>query len=75
MDIATVIGLLGAFGLIVLAIMPGENFGTFIDVTSILIVIGGALFVTFAANPLDKFIGAISVYLKSILSMQTLPTN
>ena len=66
MDIATVIGLLGAFGLILFAIGPA-NLGAFIDVTSILIVIGGTLFATFAANPLEKVIGGISVYLKSIL--------
>ena len=65
MDIATIIGLLGAFGLILYAI--GPNLGAFIDPTSIFIVIGGTTFAMFAANPLEKVIGALSVYFKSIL--------
>jgi chemotaxis protein MotA len=67
MDIATVIGVLGAIVLIVVAIMQGGELSTFADLVSFLIVVMGTIFVTLAANPLPKFIGGISAYLKAIL--------
>ncbi|MEC7480039.1 MAG: flagellar motor protein PomA, partial [Pseudomonadota bacterium] len=45
MDLATVIGMLGAIGFIVMAMILGGSLGMFIDVQSILIVFGGTLFV------------------------------
>ena len=41
MDIASLIGLLGAIGMIVGAMISGGGVGPFIDVPSILIVFGG----------------------------------
>ena len=43
MDIATIVGLLGAFGLIFSAI---DDIGAFIDVPSLLIVVAGSSMVT-----------------------------
>ena len=65
MDIATIIGVLGAFVLIVFAIGP-ENLAGFADTTSVLIVVAGTVAVTLAANPLPKFIGSFTVYFKAI---------
>ena len=41
MDIASLIGLLGAIGMIVFAMVSGGGVGPFIDVPSMLIVFGG----------------------------------
>ena len=60
MDIATIVGLLGAFGLILYAI--GPNLGSFIDLKSILIVIGGSTSLAFLGFPLKTVIGAINYY-------------
>lgn len=46
MDLATLIGIVGAFGIVVTAIFLGGSFGQFIDVPSMLIVIGGGLAAT-----------------------------
>lgn len=46
MDLATILGLLAGFGVVLAAILIGGNIGGFIDVPSILIVIGGGLSTT-----------------------------
>jgi len=67
MDIATVIGIVLALGLILSAIFMGTGIGAFIDVPSILIVIGGTIASLLICFPLGSVIGAIKVFLKSIL--------
>ena len=44
MDIASLIGLLGAFGMIAGAMISAGGLGMYIDVPSILIVFGGTFF-------------------------------
>ena len=46
MDIATLIGMVAAFGVVLTAIMLGGTLGQFIDIPSILIVVGGGLAAT-----------------------------
>ena len=48
MDIATLIGIIGAIGFVVAAIVLSGDVGLFINVQSILIVVGGSLFVALA---------------------------
>ncbi len=43
MDLATLVGLLGAFGIVVAAMVTGGDVGTFVNVPSLLIVMGGSL--------------------------------
>ena len=57
-DLATVIGMLGAIGFIVMAMILGGSLGMFIDVQSILIVFGGTLFVVLSQFTLGQFFGA-----------------
>lgn len=59
MDIASVVGLLAAFGLILVAILiaPGSSLTAFIDVPSILVVCGGALAACMIAFPLKSMLG------------------
>ncbi|MFC3608968.1 flagellar motor protein PomA [Stutzerimonas tarimensis] len=61
MDIATLIGLLGAIGIITAAILLGASSDTFVNAPSLLIVLGGSLFVVLAKFSLAQFIGAIKV--------------
>lgn len=59
MDIASVIGLLGALGLIVMA-MGDPN--AFIDTPSVLIVFGGSIMATLYRSTLPEFIGFAKVF-------------
>jgi chemotaxis protein MotA len=67
LDIATLVGILGAFGIIIGAILSGGELGPFIDVPSMLIVVGGTFFVTFSQVTLGDFLGSFSIGLKSFL--------
>lgn len=61
MDIASLIGMLGAFGIVLAAIFLGGSAGMFMNIPSMLIVIGGSLFVVLIKFTLVQFLGAISV--------------
>jgi len=67
LDITTLIGILGAFGIIIGAILTGGEIGPFIDVPSVLIVVGGTFFVTFSQVTLGDFLGSFVLGLKSFL--------
>lgn len=58
MDIATLIGLVSAFGLVGYAIAAGVGLAAFIDMQSLLIVLGGTFGATLVTYPLDKVINA-----------------
>lgn len=61
-DLATLIGLLGAFGIVGFAISQGEGgIALFINAPSMLIVIGGSTFVALMKFGLGQFLGAIKV--------------
>ncbi len=61
MDLATLIGLLGAIALILSAILLGAAAGIFFNIPSIIIVLGGTLFVVLAKFSMQQFLGAIKV--------------
>ncbi len=61
MDLATLIGILAGFGIIVAAIVVGGDLGTFVDVPSVLIVIGGGMAATLIRFPLAGIIGAFAL--------------
>ena len=67
MDIATVIGIVLALGLILGSIIMGTGLGAFIDIPSIMIVVGGSIAALLISFPLGSVIGAIKVFLKSML--------
>lgn len=58
MDLATVIGMLGAIGFVVMAMVMGGNMAMFINIPSVLIVFGGTLFVVLSQFTLGQFFGA-----------------
>ncbi len=75
MDIATIIGIVMAFGLILTSIIMGTGLGAFIDIPSIIIVIGGTIASLLIAFPLPTVIGAIKVFLKSIFGAPPKPQD
>lgn len=73
MDLATLIGILAGFGIIVAAIMTGGSLSTFVDVPSVLIVIGGGLCATLIRFPLAGIMGAFVLGSKIAFSHKTTP--
>ena len=61
MDLATVLGLLIAFGLISIAIVLGGDAGGFIEPKSLLIVVGGTIGATMIGFDMKTFTGGMSV--------------
>lgn len=59
MDIATVIGIIGGFGLIILSILLGGDLGIFINIPSIVIVFGGTMASGLINYPMSDMLGII----------------
>ena len=67
MDLASLIGLLGAIGMIIFAMVSGGGVSPFIDVPSILIVFGGTFFAVMYTCPLPVFLGSFGAMSKAFL--------
>ena len=63
-DIATIVSLFAAFGLIAMAIILGGSWGAFVDLPAFLIVIGGTLAVTFVSFSVSDIIALHKVLRK-----------
>lgn len=74
MDIATVLGVISAFGLVLLAIFMGGGLALFIDLPSLMIVAGGTLGATMINYPLKDILGVFKV-VKNALFSNSLPVN
>ena len=61
MDLATLVGLLGAFGIVTYSMISGGDIGMFVNAPSLLIVLVGSMFVVLMKFTLGQFIGAIKV--------------
>jgi len=61
MDISTVIGILGGFGLVLVAIFMGGGIAWFISIPSAMIVIGGTIGATLINYPLKDMLGIFNV--------------
>jgi len=68
MDIATLVGLLGAFGIIIAAILFGGSAIIFVNIPSLLIVGGGTMFAVVMKFPLKHFFSAFKVAMKAFFS-------
>lgn len=71
MDLATLIGLIGAFGIVLASIMIGGSAGTFVNAPSLLVVLGGTVLVTMMKFSLGKFLGAAAIAVKAFLHKPT----
>lgn len=67
MDLATLIGLVGSFAFIVMAMLLGGSLGMFFDIPSVLIVLGGTLFVVLIKYSLGQFFGAAKIAVKAFM--------
>lgn len=67
MDIATLIGMIGAVGLIVWAMGSAGDIGAFADVPSLVIVVGGTIFVVMSRHTLPEFIGHLGGAVKAFM--------
>ena len=67
MDLATLIGLIGAFAFVIMAMLLGGTLEMFVDATSILIVFGGTTFVVMIKYNMRQFFSAIKIALKAFL--------
>lgn len=68
MDIATVLGVISAFGLVVVAIFMGSGLKVFIDIPSVMIVVGGTLGATMINYPLKEVVGVMRVAKHAIMT-------
>lgn len=55
MDLATLLGLIGGLAFVVMAMILGGSIMMFVDVTSILIVVGGSIFVVLMKFTMGQF--------------------
>ena len=66
LDLATIIGLIAGFGLVIAAIVVGGTPEAFINIPSVLIVIGGTFSVTTMCFSLQEMMRSIKVVMKTI---------
>jgi chemotaxis protein MotA len=74
-DLATLIGFLAAWGLIIATIAMGAGAMVFVNVPSLLIVIGGAFAVVLMRFTLGQFIGSIKTAMKAFLYKAESPSE
>jgi chemotaxis protein MotA len=68
MDIATVLGIISAFGLVLVAIFMGGGLQLFINIPALMIVVGGTLGTTMINYPLKDVFGVLSVVKKALFT-------
>ncbi len=73
MDLATLIGLVGAFGIVIFAMLSGGSIDMFVNTPSLLIVMVGSLFVVLMKFSLGQFLGAMKVAVKAFSFKLTPP--
>ncbi|MBW8191803.1 flagellar motor protein PomA [Neiella marina] len=67
MDLATLIGLIGAFAFVIMAMVSGGSISMFVDVPSVLIVLCGSMFVVLMKFNLGQFLGAAKIAGKAFM--------
>ncbi|MFL0798221.1 MAG: flagellar motor protein PomA [Cellvibrionaceae bacterium] len=67
MDLATLVGIIGAFGLIVMTMMMSGDIGMFVNAPSLVIVVGGSIFAVMIKFTLGQFLNAGKVAGKSFM--------
>lgn len=75
MDLATLIGIVSAFGLVLIAILMGGGLVLFINIPSLMIVVGGTLGTTMINYPLKDVLGAVNVVKNVFFSGGSLPAD
>lgn len=73
MDIATIVGFIGAVTCLMVGI--GSNLNSMIDTSSMIIVGGGTISASLIANPLSEIVNLVGVYKKAIFTNVPVPTE
>ena len=73
-DLATLLGLIGAIGVMIGAIVLGGDVMVFVDIPSIVIVFVGTAFVVLFRTTFGQFLGSFKVALGAFLHKSTAPT-
>ena len=68
MDIATFIGVISSFGLLLISIMMASGLSAFINIPSVLVVLGGTVCATMINYPLKDVINSIKVMQKAFFT-------
>jgi len=66
MDIATIVGILSGIGFVLFGILLGSSIGTFINIPSLLITVGGSVAATLMAFPLPEILKISKITIKVI---------
>jgi chemotaxis protein MotA len=74
-DIATLVGLVGGFSVVIIAILIGPNPLMFVDIASIVLVIGGSFFVVAIKFHIKQLPNAIKVAFKAFSSKVDKPED
>ncbi len=67
MDLATLLGMVGAIGIVLAAILTGGSALVFVNIPSILIVLGGTIMVVMIKFSMGQFFGAFKVALTAFI--------
>ena len=70
MDIATLLGVISSFGLVLVAILMGGGITLFINIPSLLIVVGGTLGATMINYPLGDVLKVMKVVKNALFTTQ-----
>jgi chemotaxis protein MotA len=73
MDLATLLGMVGAMGIVLAAILTGGSALVFVNVPSILIVLGGTVLVVMIKFSMGQFFGAFKVALTAFIHKSSDP--
>ena len=68
MDLATIVGIISAFTLVLLSIMMGSPLSTFFNAPSLMIVVGGTLGATMINYPLADMIRVVKIGMKVLFA-------
>ena len=74
MDIATIVGVIAAFGLVVGSILMGGAITLFINVPALMVVVGGTIGATLINYPLGDVLKVFNIARNAIFSTKT-PVN
>lgn len=74
MDLATILGIVLSFGLVVAAIMSGSSLFIFIDGASMAIVFGGTIGALLVNYPLGRVLAVLGIIKKTLFAKQQSPT-
>ncbi|MFK5892395.1 MAG: flagellar motor protein PomA [Pseudomonadota bacterium] len=75
MDIATIVGVVGALVIIIVAMVLSGGIILFVNVPSFLVVFGGASFAVMACFPLTMFTGSFKVFMKALFTKSDDPNE